>query len=152
MKWSPRLTLGCALLLLCAAGQSVANASSLPRWVKAAVTPHFNGSLDRSTPYVVLLDEAVTTVGKTGKAETRYRYVIQILTGEGRAAARREVYSDEETSVSVARGWHLNSAGKVSTLAKKEIEEQSSPDDLYSYVRTKVMRFLDADPGSIVAF
>src|SRR5262249_26041890 len=75
-----------------------------------------------------------------------------LWTGEGRAAARREVYSDEETTISVARGWHLNVAGKVATLARNEIQEESPPDDLYSDVRTKVMRFADANPGSIVAF
>jgi hypothetical protein len=141
-----------ALLVVAPASQSSASGASLPRWVKTAAATHFDGRLDKSTPYVVLLDEAVTTVGKTGKAETRYRYVAQILTSEGRSAARREVYSDEETSISVARGWHLHAGGKVATLAKNGVEEQTSPDDLYSDVKTRVMRFPDADPGSIVAF
>src|SRR5262249_58096778 len=78
---------GLTLLLVLAAGwNSSAFAVSLPRWVKTAAATPFNGNLDRSTPYIVLLDEAVTTVSKTGKAETRYRYVARILTGEGRAA------------------------------------------------------------------
>jgi hypothetical protein len=140
------------LFVLIGITQSAAYAAALPRWVKSAAATSFKGSLDKSTPYVVLLDEAVTTVAKSGKAETRYRYVARILTGEGRSAARREVYSDEETTISVARGWHLTPGGKVLVLARNEIQEVSPPDDLYSDVKTKIMRFSDADPGSIVAF
>jgi len=40
----------------------------------------------------------------------------------------------------------------VVALARNEIQEESPPDDLYSDVRTKVMRFADTGPGSIVAF
>jgi transglutaminase-like putative cysteine protease len=141
-----------ALLLFGAVSHTAVHGASLPRWVKTAAATHFQGSLDKSTPYIVLLDEAVTTVGKSGKAETRYRFVAEILTPEGRSAARREVYSDEETTISVARGWHLGPGGKVVTLARTEIREESPPDDLYSDVKTKVMRFGDADRGSIVAF
>jgi transglutaminase-like putative cysteine protease len=140
------------LFLFASLAQSVVHAASLPRWAKAAAATQFKGNLDKSTPFIVLLDEAVTTVSKSGKAETRYRYVARILTGEGRSAARREVYSDEETTISEIRGWHLTPAGKIVNLARNEIREQSPPDDLYSDVKTKVMRFPEADPGSLVAF
>src|SRR5215469_10729057 len=112
----------CALTLwlFAAVGQPATHGASLPRWVKNSMSTHFNGPLDKATPYIVLLNEAVTTVGKNGKAETRYRFVARILTGEGRVAARRDVYSDEETSISLARGWHLRPGGKVVAINKSD--------------------------------
>jgi transglutaminase-like putative cysteine protease len=126
-------------------------ASSTPKWVKAAIAAPAN-SYDRSVSYIVLLDEQATTVGKSGSAETRFRYVVKLLSREGRSAARREVYYDQETSLGKMRAWHLRPDGKTVKLENDQIENQSPPDELYSDSKTKLMHFPDVDAGSVVAF
>jgi transglutaminase-like putative cysteine protease len=126
-------------------------ASSTPKWVKAAIAAPAN-SYDKSVSYIVLLDEQATTVGKSGSAETRFRYVVKLLSREGRSAARREVYYDQETSLGKMRAWHLRPDGKTVKLESDQIENQSPPDELYSDSKTKLMHFPDVDAGSVVAF
>jgi transglutaminase-like putative cysteine protease len=126
-------------------------ASTAPQWVKTASASPIK-PYDKSINYVVLLDEQATTVGSGGGAETRFRYVIKLLSREGRSAARRDVYYDQETTISAMRAWHIRPDGRVVKLEKDQIADQTLTDDLYSNSKTKLMRFPDADAGSIVAF
>ncbi|HEY6333515.1 MAG TPA: DUF3857 domain-containing protein [Blastocatellia bacterium] len=131
---------------------STAQASSKPpQWVRNALSSPAH-SYDKTVGYEVLLDEQFTTVGKNGSAETRFRYVIKILTTEGRAAARHEVYYDQETSVGKMSAWHVHPDGKTDRLEKDQIENHAPSDELYSDSQSKLMRFPDADAGSVVAF
>lgn len=130
---------------------SVAQASSTPQWVKSAISTSGN-SYDKGISYVVLLDEQSTTVSRSGSAETRFRYIIKVLSRDGRLAARREVYYDQETSLGRMRAWHIRPDGKIVRLEKDQIENRSPSDELYSDARTKLMQFPDVDSGSVVAF
>src|SRR5215472_10185296 len=143
-----RLT-GCAAILFGLA--VVAHASNAPKWVKQAAGAA-GGQYDKSVPSVVLLDERITTVSKSGRAVSRYRYVVRLLTRDGRSDARRDVHYDDETSISKIHAWHMRPDGKVLKLDKEHITEETFTDDLYSDSKTKVMRFADADAGSVIAF
>jgi transglutaminase-like putative cysteine protease len=129
----------------------VSKADSPPGWVKEALqNPSYN--YDKSVPYLVLLDERTTTVKANGGSETRSRYIARILTQEGRAAARREIQYDSEIKISDLHAWHIRSDNKVFQLENEKVIEESINDDLFSQVRSKVMRFGEVDIGSVVAF
>ena len=136
-----------AVLFLLAAD---ARADSVPDWVRA--TLESAGRYDKNAPFVVLLDERMTTVKDNGKAETRSRYVVRVLTQEGRLAARREIQYDSQTKISDLHAWHLRADQKVFELETDKVIEQSIPDDLYNEIRSKVVRFGEVDIGSVVAF
>ena len=148
--WAVLLAAVIGVLLLIASPGDV-QAASLPKWVKVAISRKLP-VYSRQVPYAVLLDETSTTVKKTGKAETKYRYVIELLTSEGRSAARKDIYYDRETTVSNVDAWHIRAGGGVEKLEREGIQEQSMSDDLYSDSRTRIVRFNDADVGSIIAF
>jgi len=129
----------------------VSKADSPPDWVKEALrSPSY--AYDKSVPYLVLLDERTTTIKANGGSETRSRYIARILTQEGRAAARREIQYDSEMKISDLHAWHIRADDKVFQLASEKVIEESIADDLYSQVRSKVMRFGEVDIGSVVAF
>ncbi len=130
---------------------TTARADSTPDWVKAALqSPVYN--YEKNVSYVVLLDERVTTVRENGKAETRSRYVTRVLTQEGRAAARREIQYDSQMKISDLQAWHIRADNKVFELESERMVEEAFADDLYSNIRSKVMRFGEVDIGSVVAF
>ncbi|MEW6207964.1 MAG: DUF3857 and transglutaminase domain-containing protein [Acidobacteriota bacterium] len=130
---------------------AAARADTAPTWVMAALkTPAVD--YDNSAPYVVLMDERVTTVRDSGRAETRWRSVVRILTQEGRAAARREIYYDSQIHISDLRAWHIRSDQRVFELERDKVTEQSRYDDLYSDIKSKVMRLGEVEVGSVVAF
>jgi len=140
--------IACVLMVLLATG---AQAAKLPKWVKQAAGVSIR-EYDKSVSSVVLLDERITTVNKAGRALSGYRYVVRLLAREGRSDARRDVHYDDETSIGKIHAWHIRPDGKVVKLDKDTITDESLTDDLYSDSRTKIMRFADADAGSIVAF
>lgn len=143
------ITVAAALMTLFASAS--ARADTAPQWVMAALkTPLID--YDNSVPYIVLIDERVTTVRDSGRAETRWRSVVRILTQEGRAAARREIYYDSQIHISDLRAWHIRSDQQVFELERDKVTEQSRQDDLYSDIKSKVMRFGEVEVGSVVAF
>jgi hypothetical protein len=107
---------------------------------------------DKSVPYVVLLDERVTTIKESGRAEIRSRFVARVLTQDGRVAARREIQYDSQTRISDLHAWHIRADQKVFELESDKVSEEAIADDLYSDVRSKVMRFGEVEIGSVVAF
>lgn len=146
-----RLIIVAAALMVLFAFAASARADTAPQWVMAALkTP--KADYDNSVPYIVLLDEHVTTVRDSGRSETRWRSVIRILTQEGRVAARREVYYDSQIHISDLRAWHIRSDQKVFELERDKVTEESRYDDLYSDIKSKVMRFGEVEVGSVVAF
>ncbi|HSE97827.1 MAG TPA: DUF3857 and transglutaminase domain-containing protein [Blastocatellia bacterium] len=125
--------------------------ADVPDWVRTRLDAPVTGH-EKNVPYVVLLDERVTTIKENGRAEIRSRYMARILTQEGRVAARREIKYDSQTRISDLQAWHIRSDQKVFELASNKIFEESITDHLYNDVRSKVMRFGEADIGSVVAF
>jgi hypothetical protein len=128
-----------------------AQADTAPVWVQPLLelsTSHY----EKSEPFVILLDERITTVKDNGRVETRSRYVVRILTQEGRAAARREIQYDSETRISDLHAWHIRADQKIFELGIDKVIEKSIGDGLYSDIRSKVMRFGEVEIGSVVAF
>lgn len=143
-----RLITAAALMIWLAAA---ARADTAPQWVMAALkTPE--ADYDDSAPYVVLMDERITIVRDSGRSETRWRSVVRILTQEGRAAARREIYYDSQIHLSDLRAWHIRSDQQVFEMERDKVTEQSRYDDLYSDIKSKVMRLGEVEIGSVVAF
>lgn len=128
-----------------------AQADTPPVWVQPLLDLSI-AQYERSEPFVVLLDERVTTVKDSGGVETRSRYVVRVLTQEGRAAARREIQYDSETRISDLHAWHIRADHKIFELGSDKVVEESIGDDLYSDIRSKVMRFQEVEVGSVVAF
>jgi transglutaminase-like putative cysteine protease len=126
-------------------------ADSVPEWVRAASDKPLP-EYERGVSFAVLLEERVTTIKESGRAETRWRYVVRVLTREGRASARREIYYDSQVRLDDLHGWHVRSDQKVFELRYDEITESSPFNDLYSDIKSKVMRFSEAEVGSVVAF
>ncbi|MCI0487165.1 MAG: DUF3857 and transglutaminase domain-containing protein, partial [Blastocatellia bacterium] len=124
---------------------------SAPEWIKAVLQTSAQ-NYDKNTPFVVLLDERVTTVKDDGKAETRSRYILRVHNQEGRVAGRREIFYDSQTKISDLAAWHIRADDKVFKLGSRNAIEESIADDLYSDIRSKVMRFREVDIGSVVAF
>jgi len=128
-----------------------ARADTPPTWVQPLLDLSVT-QYERSEPFVVLLDERVITVRDNGRIETRSRYVVRVLTQEGRAAARREIQYDSETRISDLHAWHIRADQKIFELGSDKIVDESIGDDLYSDIRSKVMRFQEVEVGSVVAF
>jgi transglutaminase-like putative cysteine protease len=136
-----------ALTLLAATGR----ADTPPDWVRARLDASLS-EYDKSVPFVVLLDERVTTVKEGGRTEIRSRFIARVLTQEGRVASRREIQYDSQTRISDLHAWHIRADQKVFELGSDKVAEESIADDLYSDVRSKVMRFGEVEIGSVVAF
>jgi hypothetical protein len=128
-----------------------ARADTAPPWVRSALEQPI-GSYEKSAPFVVLADERVTTVRENGRSESRWRYAVRILTQEGRAAARREIYYDSQIRISDLHAWHIRADQKVFELEQHKVIEESRYDNLYSDIKSKVMRFGEVEVGSVVAF
>ncbi len=148
MRLARLITVGLAICLLL---NGNTRADSAPEWVQAVLQASPQ-SFDKGEPFIVLLDERITTVKSDGRAETRSRYVLRVLTEEGRAAARREIQYDSQTRISDLQAWHIRADDKVFKLGSRNAIEESITDDLYSEIRSKVMRFQAVDIGSVVAF
>jgi uncharacterized protein DUF3857/transglutaminase superfamily protein len=126
-------------------------ADSPPDWVKSVLAESV-GESDNNASCVVLLDERVTTVRGDGSSETRSRYAVRVLTEEGRAAARREIQYDSQTRIRDLHAWHIRADQKVFELQQDKVTEHAINEDLYSDIRSKVMRFGEVEIGSVVAF
>ncbi|HET9532218.1 MAG TPA: DUF3857 and transglutaminase domain-containing protein, partial [Blastocatellia bacterium] len=126
-------------------------ADTPPDWVRARLDASAS-EYDKNVPFVVLLDERVTTIKDNGKAEIRSRFVARVLTQDGRVAARREIQYDSQTRISDLHAWHIRADQKVFELESDKVFEESISDDLYTDIRSKVMRFGEVDIGSVVAF
>lgn len=128
-----------------------ARADTPPVWVQPLLDLS-TAQFEKNEPFVVLLDERVATVKDNGRVEIRSRYVVRVLSQEGRGAARREVQYDSETRISDLHAWHIRADRKIFHLGNDKVTEESIGDDLYSDIRSKVMRFQEVEIGSVVAF
>jgi hypothetical protein len=148
MRWKPVLPAVLAVLTLLAES---GRADTPPDWVRARLEAPV-GDYDKNVPFVVLLDERVATIKNNGGAEIRSRFIARVLTQDGRVAARREIQYDSQTRISDLHAWHVRADHKVFELGRDKVFEESITDDLYSDIRSKVMRFGEVDIGSVVAF
>src|SRR3984957_2493079 len=140
-----------ALALLCSA--PCVRADNAPDWLRAAAQEKLP-DYPKDAVAVVLLDEQQTTVKDNGNIETRHRYACRLLRPE---AMKRFGYAsvefDNETKISFFRAWTITAEGAQLEVKDKDAVEQSLTSfELFSDVRAKSLKFLEARPGSVVGY
>jgi hypothetical protein len=145
--------LGFFILILLSASTAFAG-DEVPGWLQQAAaqkTPAY----DKTVPAVVLLDEAVTTLGEDGRITTTSTYAVRILKREGREEAiAREFYMTDTGKVREMKAWLLGTAGEVKRYGKDQtIDVASATNDVYDESRFKVIdASKDADTGMVFGY
>ena len=103
---------------------------------------------------MVLLDELQTTVKDNGEIETTQRYAYKFLRPEARKDyGHAMVVFDNQTKISFFRAWTIMPNGTQIEIKDKEAAEVSlANDELFSDHRAKVIRFPEANVGSVVGY
>jgi len=127
-----------------------------PAWLttlaaKPATMPYGDAS------HAVLLDEADLTLDKTGLVTKRTRFVIRVLTKDGRdAAIARLGYDTSSDKVKSFQAWLIPATGTPVDYGKKQtldIASFSNARELYGEARMLVISATDAaTPGSVFAY
>jgi len=131
-----------------------AGADSAPDWLRAAAQQKLPAYPDDPIA-VTLLDELQTTVKDNGEIEQRHRVAYKLLRPEARDAeySYAAVSFDNETKVSSFKAWTITSTGHELALGDKDALETSlSTYEVFTDIRARVMKFLEANPGSVVGY
>ena len=128
-------------------------ADSAPDWLRAAAQDNLP-KYPEDTVAVTLLSEQQTIVKDNGDIETRYRRAYKFLRPEAREQyGTFAVRFDNETKLLFLKAWTITSTGQQLELKEKDAAESGMTSyDLYSDTRVKVLRFLEANPGSVVGY
>ncbi len=107
--------------------------------------------------HVVLLDEADFTLDKNGLVTKRTRYVIRVLTKDGRdSAIARLAYDTSSDKVKSFQAWLIPTAGTPIDYGKKQtldIASFANARELYGEARVLVISATDAAlPGAVFAY
>jgi hypothetical protein len=154
----PRITSGSFLaaavgvaLLLCSL--PLAAADSAPDWLRATAQEKLPAYVDEPIA-VVLLDEFQIAVQDNGEIEVRHRVAYKLLRPEARYKyGYAAVNFDNETKVSSLKGWTITPDGHELALSDKDVLETAlSGDAFFSDDRAKVLKFSEANAGSIVGY
>ena len=138
-----------AAALLVWAPQAIAGA---PDWLRASAQTALP-DYPEDTAAVVLLDEQVTTVKKTGEFKTLHRRAYKILRPEGKRYGRVVVHFDNETRLSRIKGWSIPARGKQYEVKEKDAVETSLfTATFYEDTRYKVLAIPAAEPGSVIGY
>jgi transglutaminase-like putative cysteine protease len=127
--------------------------TTAPDWLRTAAhetLPEYS----KDAVAVVLLDETQTTVKDNGEVENLHRRAVKILRPEGREEyGYAGVEFDNQTKVTSFRGWTITPQGKELAFTEKDASETSlSSFEVFSDTRAKVMRFPEANAGSILGY
>jgi len=146
------LLLSVATVLVCFSPRASA-ADSAPDWLRAAAQeklPDYSGD----PVAVILLDEQQTTVQGNGEIDTRHRLAYKLLRPQARDNyGYAAVKFDNETKVTSFKAWTITSTGHEFTRNEKDsVETSLSSDELFSDDRARVLRFDEANPGSVVGY
>jgi transglutaminase-like putative cysteine protease len=128
-------------------------ADSAPDWMRAAAQDKLP-EYPKDTVAVVLLDEQSTTVKDNGEIETRYRSVYKLLRPEARGShGGVAVDFDNETKLSYLKAWTITPNGNAIEVKEKEAAEADRYSyEIYSDKKVKLLKFPEANPGSIVGY
>ena len=142
-----------ALLALISFSSRVHASDNAPDWLRAAAAQTLP-EYPKDTVAVVLLDEQHTTVKDNGDIETTHRYAYKLLRPEARQEyGQAIVLFDNQTRISFFRAWTLMPNGTPIEIKDKEASEVSLADDsLFSDNRAKVIKFPEANVGSVVGY
>jgi len=142
-----------AFLLALASSSPCLGGDTAPDWMRVAAQDKLP-EYPKDTVAVVLLDDQQVSVKDNGDIEVRRRYACKIL----RTEARKDygyalVRFDNETKISLFRAWTIQPDGTPIELKDKDAGEESMTSyEVFSDVRAKYFRFLEANPGSVVGY
>jgi hypothetical protein len=124
-----------------------------PPWLQQAAaqkTPAY----DKAVPAVVLLDEAIVTVGEDGRITTTSTYAVRILKHEGRGEAiAREFYMTDSGKVREMKAWLIRPSGEVKRYGKDQTLDVSMSNDVYDESRLKIIdASSEADAGMVFGY
>ena len=144
-------TAAAAFALLCSA--PCVRADNTPDWLRTAAQEKLP-DYPKDAVAVVLLDDQITTVKDNGVIETRHRYACKLLRPEAiRTYGYATVEFDGETKVSFFRAWTITAEGAQLEVKDKDAVEQGLTSfEVFSDVRRKYLKFLEARPGSVVGY
>lgn len=152
-----RISLGLSaatlLLALLCFSPRVHASDSAPDWLRAAAAQTLP-DYPKDAVAVVLLDELQTVVKDNGEIETTHRYAYKLLRPEAREKyGFAGVQFDNETKVSFFRAWTIMPNGSQIEVKEKEASEVGLEDfEMFSDKRAKVIKFLEANVGSVVGY
>jgi hypothetical protein len=130
-----------------------AQADSAPDWLREAARDKLP-DYPKETKAVVLLDEERMTVKDNGDIESHVRRAYKLLRPEAREdydAVAVDFANDKK--ITYLKAWTITPDGHELELKEKDAAEVSlNGDELYSDERAKVLRFPEANPGSIVGY
>jgi transglutaminase-like putative cysteine protease len=140
-----------ALALCCSAPR--ARADNAPEWLRAAAQEKLP-EYSKDAVAVVLLDDQITTVKDNGEIETRRRYACKLLRPEAiKTYGYASVEFDHETKVSFFRAWTITAEGTQLEVKDKDAIEQSLTSyEVFSDVRGKYLKYVEARPGNVVGY
>ena len=131
---------------------SGAASASTPDWLKQvaqAPLPAYPGD----TGAVMLLDERLTTVSSAGEIRTTYRKAYKILRPEGRTFGTVYVYFDNETRLTLLKGWSITSQNvEYEVKESNAVETSLFSESLYADTRCKVLQIPASQTGSVIGY
>src|ERR1700726_380637 len=143
-----------AILLLCAALESISRADSMPDWLAAANRVDLNHFGDGSAA-VVVEQWNDFTVDATGKFVSIERKALRVL---NRRSADKYLtaagFENNDTTVTSIQTWSISPSGRIMQSSKKDVATQASfaEFELFSDARAKVLRAPNPEEGSLVGF
>jgi hypothetical protein len=124
-----------------------------PDWLRAAASEKLP-DYPKDTIAVVLLDDGQTTVKDNGDTETVTRRAYKLLRPQARDDYGFAVVRfDNQTKVSSFKAWTITPDGHEIELKDKDALETSlTTYEVFSDERARVLKFAEANPGSIVGY
>jgi hypothetical protein len=127
-----------------------------PAWL-ASLAPKPAAMAYGDASHAVLLDESDLSIDKNGVITRRIRYVIRVLTRDGRDAARATVpYETSSDKVKSFQAWLIPSSGAPIDYGKKNTIDAavySNARELYGESRRLIISaHHDAAPGSVFGY
>ncbi len=131
---------------------SHAASAGTPDWLKQVAQAPLPAYPD-DTDAVMLLDDRITTVSPTGELRTTYRKAYKILRPEGRTFGTVYVYFDNETQLTLLKGWSIISQNEEYEVKENNAVETSLfSESLYADTRYKVLQIPASQPGSVIGY
>lgn len=149
----PRTILGCVIAAFLLA---LPVSAKPPAWLTDIATKPAAMNYG-SASHAVLLDEADLTVDKSGVVTRRVRYVIRVLTRDGRDAAFGTLpYETSSDKVKSFQAWLIPPSGAPTDYGKKHTVDSavySNARELYGESRQlMISAYNDATPGSVFGY
>ena len=126
---------------------------SAPDWLRTAAQDKLP-TYPKETTAVLLLNDEQTTIKDNGEIETRTRRAYRLLRPESRedydsAVARFA----NDTKITYFKAWTITPDGhEIEVKEKDAVEVSLTSFELFSDARAKVLKFPEANPGSVVGY